>query len=151
MTQEKSTAFNIIFSYLVIIHLILLSSIKFDIAILRPFPVVEILSVGVIFFLIKNNFLANALRNMQTELFHIISITIVYYLTTIFCYFQYGNSYSIINYIFGIHHIILPMLLFYIVQLLRVNEVLLLLRRILFLNFFMCFIGVLFFLSLNKT
>lgn len=146
MTEERSTAFKIIFSYLVIIHLILLISIKFDIAILKPFPVIEILSVGVIFFLIKNNFIANALRNKQTLLFHTISITIVYYLITIFCYFQYGNTYSIVNYIYGIHYCILPMLLFYIVQLLPVNEVLLLLKRILFLNFFMCFIGILFFL-----
>lgn len=146
MIEKKSTAFKIIFSYLLIIHLILLISIKFDLAILKPFPVIEILSVGVIFFLIKNNFLANALRYKQTLLFHTISITIVYYLITIFCYFQYGNTYLIINYIYGIHHCILPMLLFYLVQLLPVNEVLLLLKRILFLNFFMCFVGILFFL-----
>lgn len=146
MTEQRSKAFNIIFSYLVIIHLVLLISIKFDIAILKPFPVIEILSVVVIYFLVKNDFIANAMRNKQTILFHTISISIVYYLTTVFCYFQYGNSYSILNYAYGIHYCILPMLLFYLVQFLPVNEVLLLLKRILFLNFFMCFIGILFFL-----
>jgi hypothetical protein len=146
VTEQRSKAFNIIFSYLVIIHLVLLISIKFDIAILKPFPVIEILSVVVIYFLVKNDFIANAKRNKQTILFHTISISIAYYLTTVFCYFQYGNSYSILNYTYGIHYCILPMLLFYLVQFLPVDEVLLLLKRILFLNFFMCFIGILFFL-----
>jgi hypothetical protein len=146
MTEKRSTTFKFLISYLAIIHLILLISIRFDFAILKPFPVIEILSVGVIFFLINNNFIANAMRNKQTVLFHTISISIIYYLFTILCYFQYGNSYSIVNYLYGIHHCILPILLFYLVQLLHVNEVLLLLKRILFLNFFMCFIGILFFL-----
>ncbi len=146
MDKETSTAFKITFSYLVIIHIILLISIKFDILILKPFPVIEFLSVWVIFFLIKNNFLANALRNKQTLLFHTISISVVYNLVTIFCYFQPGNTYSILNYVYGIHYCILPILLFYLVQLLPVNEVYVLLKRILFLNFFMCFIGIFFFL-----
>jgi hypothetical protein len=146
VTKETSTAFKITFCYLVIIHMILLISVGYDISFLKPFPVIEFLSMGVIFFLIKNNYLANAVRNKQTFLFHTISITVIYNLFTIFCYFQPGNTYSILNYVYGIHYCILPILLFYLVQLLNVNEVYVLLKRILFLNFFMCLIGIFFFL-----
>lgn len=146
MTNGKSTAFNITFFYLVILHLILLISIRFDISFLKPFPIVEVLSIGVLCFLIFRNFIDTSLRNKQTILFHIVSFALIYYLLTILCYFQYGNTYSIVNYIYGIHHCILPMLLFYLVQLVPVDEISILLKRILFLNFFLCFIGIIFFL-----
>jgi hypothetical protein len=136
VTNGKSTAFNITFFYLVILHLILLISIRFDISFLKPFPIVEVLSIGVLCFLIFRNFIDTSLRNKQTILFHIVSFALIYYLLTILCYFQYGNTYSIVNYIYGIHHCILPMLLFYLVQLVPVDEISILLKRILFLNFF---------------
>jgi hypothetical protein len=146
VTNEKSTAFKITFSYLVILHLIQFINIKFDLSFLKPFPIVEILSIGVFIFLVSKNFITTSLRKKQTILFHTVSFALIYYLLTILCYFQFGNTYSLLNYIYGIHHCILPIFLFYLVQLVPVDEVIILLKRILFLNFFLCFIGIILFL-----
>jgi hypothetical protein len=144
--SDKSATFKLAVIYLGVLHFIQLLNIRADIFFLRPFPVVELLSVVLFFHLIKRRFFDFFYTAEKSYLFQAVTILAVHNLITVFGYFQLNNTYSLLNYIYGIHNCVLPILLFYFVQLIPVEEVIPFFKRILFLNFILCITGILLFL-----
>ena len=139
---RKSKAFKIILFYLLVCHVILIAQMKLSIPILKPFPMMELMSVVVCYFLIRFGVLASLFRGRHSLLYNMVTIMFAYQLFSVIMYFQPGNTYSVNSYIYGVHYCVLPILLFYLVQFIRRDEERVLLKRILLLNLILCIIGL---------
>ena len=144
--SDKSATFKLAVFYLAVLHFIQLLNIRVDFFFLRPFPVVEVLTVVLLYHLIKKRVFDFFYTADKSYLFQAVTIFAIYNLITLFNYFQFNNAYSLLNYIYGIHYCVLPILLFYLVQLIPAEEVIPFFKIILFLNLIMCVTGILLFL-----
>lgn len=147
ITKRNSIAYHLAVLYLIILHLIQIVFLKIELALFRPFPVVEFLTIGVIIYLTFSSIKVDLINYRNSTLFFLISGMILYSLLSLIFYLQPGNPYSFQSFFYGVHNLVLPMILFYLVQKIKLIEIEKLLKYILFFNFVSCVLGLVLFIQ----